>query len=84
MSGCAERGHLTGPSRITGRLSCPRLPAHTRTGGRTTGTPVHIVSKMLGHSRASITLDVYAHAVDGGGDAAGERLTALLAERAQG
>jgi len=48
------------------------------------GTPVHIVSKMLGHSRASITLDVYAHAIDGGGEAAGERLTALLASRAGG
>jgi len=29
------------------------------------GTPVHVVSKMLGNSRASITLDVYAHAIDG-------------------
>ena len=46
------------------------------------GTPVHIVSKMLGHSRASITLDVYAHAVESGGEAAGERLTAMLASRA--
>jgi integrase len=45
------------------------------------GTPVHIVSKMLGHSRASITLDVYAHAVESGGEAAGQRLTAMLASR---
>lgn len=44
------------------------------------GTPVHVVSQILGHSKASITLDVYAHAVDRGGDIAGERLTALLAE----
>ena len=48
------------------------------------GTPVHIVSKMLGHSRSSITLDVYAHAIDSGGEAAGERLTALLKHDATG
>jgi len=48
------------------------------------GTPVHIVSKLLGHSRASITLDVYAHAIESGGDAAGERLTTLLASHAGG
>jgi integrase len=34
------------------------------------GTPFHIVSKMAGHSRASITLDVYAHAIDSGGEVA--------------
>jgi hypothetical protein len=34
------------------------------------GTPVHIVSKMAAHSRASITLDVYAHAIDSGGEVA--------------
>lgn len=27
------------------------------------GTPVHIVSRMLGHSRVSITLDTYAHLI---------------------
>jgi integrase len=48
------------------------------------GTPVHIVSKMLGHSRASITLDVYAHAWDSGGEAAAERLQNLLASHAGG
>jgi integrase len=46
------------------------------------GAPVHIVSQMLGHSRASITLDVYAHAIDAGGGAAGEKLTALLTQHA--
>lgn len=46
------------------------------------GTPVHIVSKMLGHSRASMTLDIYAHAVDTGGEVAGARLTALLVSHA--
>jgi integrase len=47
------------------------------------GTPVHTVSQILGHSKASITLDVYAHAVDRGGEVAGERLTALLAQHAK-
>lgn len=42
------------------------------------GTPVHQVSKILGHSKASVTLDVYAHVIDGGGAEAGERLTARL------
>lgn len=43
------------------------------------GTPVHEVSAILGHSKASITLDVYAHAVKRGGQLAGERLTSRLA-----
>jgi integrase len=43
------------------------------------GTPVHIVSAMLGHSKPSITLDVYSHAAEGGGEQAGQRLTARLA-----
>ena len=47
------------------------------------GTPVHTVSQMLGHSKSSITLDIYAHAVDRGGEVAGERLTSLLAMHAQ-
>lgn len=42
------------------------------------GTPVHVVSKMLGHSRASITLDVYAHAIEAAGAEAGNRLTQRL------
>jgi integrase len=42
------------------------------------GTPVHTVSQILGHSKPSITLDVYAHAVDRGGEVAGEQLTRLL------
>jgi integrase len=52
------------------------------TGLLENGTPVHIVSRLLGHSRASITLDVYAHAIDGGGEVAGEQWTAMLTERA--
>jgi integrase len=47
------------------------------------GTPVHTVSQILGHSKASITLDVYAHAVGHGGEVAGERLTALLTQHAR-
>jgi hypothetical protein len=56
------------------------VPADTGWCGFEDGTPVHVVSQMLGHSKPSITLDVYAHAVSRGGEMAGERLTALLAE----
>ena len=48
------------------------------------GTPVHQVAKILGHSLPSTTLNLYSHAVDTGGDAAGERLTALLTARGSG
>ncbi len=48
------------------------------------GTPVHTVSAILGHSKASITLDVYAHAADRGGELAGERLTARLRAASDG
>jgi hypothetical protein len=41
--------------------------------------PVHEVSAMLGHSKSSVTLDVYAHAIPDVGEEAGTRLTALLA-----
>lgn len=46
------------------------------------GTPVHIVSKVLGHSKPSITLNVYSHVIESGGDEAIGRLGALLASRA--
>lgn len=46
------------------------------------GVPVHEVSAMLGHSKSSVTLDVYAHAIPGVGAEAGTRLTALLANDA--
>jgi integrase len=46
------------------------------------GVPVHEVSAMLGHSKASVTLDIYAHAMPGVAADAGERLTALLANDA--
>lgn len=44
------------------------------------GTPVHEVSAMLGHSKASVTLDIYAHAIPGVGAAAGTRLTERMVE----
>jgi integrase len=47
------------------------------------GVPVHEVSAILGHSKSSVTLDVYAHAIPGVGAEAGTRLTALLANPAQ-
>ncbi|HUY05916.1 MAG TPA: hypothetical protein VMU99_01485 [Acidimicrobiales bacterium] len=48
------------------------------------GAPVHIVSKILGHSGPSITLDVHSHVIDSGGEAAGERLTSLLSSQVSG
>jgi hypothetical protein len=47
------------------------------------GTPVHIVSAMLGHSKPSITLDVYSHAAEGGSEQAGQRLTAGRAQHVE-
>jgi integrase len=42
------------------------------------GTPVHEVAAILGDSKASITLDVYAHVTERGGELAGERLSTFL------
>jgi integrase len=42
------------------------------------GTPVHIVSERLGHSKASMTLDVYAHVLPSSQLDAAARLDAVL------
>ena len=42
------------------------------------GTPVHVVSQRLGHAKASMTLDVYAHALENAQQDAAARLGALL------
>ncbi len=42
------------------------------------GTPVKVVSDMLGHSSPTITLSIYAHVLPGMAEEAGERLSALL------
>jgi hypothetical protein len=44
------------------------------------GVPIAVVSNRLAHARASTTLNVYAHAVPGGDEAAAERLTTRLVE----
>ena len=48
------------------------------------GTPVHVVAAMLGHAKASMTLDVYSHVTSRGGELAGEQPTQLLSKHAQG
>lgn len=42
------------------------------------GTPVKVVSELLGHADPGITMSVYAHVLPGAGKAAGERLSAQL------
>ena len=91
-----ELGHPIFPDTLSGRFDALIVKAGVRRvrlhDGRHSaatmlledGTPVHEVAAILGHSKASITLDVYAHAVKRGGQLAGERLTARLAERVKG
>ena len=43
------------------------------------GTPVHVASKMLGHSSPTITLSIFAHVLPGQDEEAGERQTEALA-----
>lgn len=45
------------------------------------GLPVKVVSERLGHAKASITLDVYAHLLPGSQDAAVETTSDLLFRR---
>ena len=47
------------------------------------GVPIVTVSQRLSHARASTTLNVYAHAVPGGDEAAAETLASLLARAAR-
>jgi integrase len=59
-------------------LGLPRITLHGLRHTAATllldaGTPVKVVSEMLGHANASITLNIYAHAVPGAGAAAPER-----------
>jgi integrase len=42
------------------------------------GVPIATVSQRLSHARASTTLNVYAHAIPGGDQAAAETLAAIL------
>jgi integrase len=45
------------------------------------GVPVHVVSQRLGHAKASITSDVYAHVVGTMQQEAAAKLGALLGNR---
>lgn len=42
------------------------------------GTPVHVVSEMLGHSSPAVTLGIYAHVIPGDQEDAAARLDAVL------
>jgi integrase len=43
------------------------------------GVPVHVVSKVLGHARASTTLDIYAHVLEHQQTAAKQAMARLFA-----
>lgn len=45
------------------------------------GVPPHVVARMLGHSRVSITLDLYAHVLPGQGKEAAAKMDAIFAAR---
>ena len=42
------------------------------------GTPLHVVSEVLGHTSIAITKDVYEHLVEGDKRAAAESMTGVL------
>ena len=42
------------------------------------GTPVKVVSDLLGHSSPTITLSIYAHVLPGMAEEAGEKLSAMV------
>jgi hypothetical protein len=42
------------------------------------GTPLHVVSEVLGHASIAITMDVYGHLVEGDKRAAAESMTGVL------
>ena len=69
-SGCAS-----GPGSVIGiRTSyvtrAPRSMAQ--------GTPLHVVSEVLGHASIAITKDVYGHLLEGDGRAAAESMSPVL------
>ena len=48
------------------------------------GTPLHVVSEVLGHASIVITKDVYGHLVEGEKRIAAEAITAALFDEADG
>jgi integrase len=51
---------------------------HTQITHLRSGVPVHVVSARAGHTRASITLDIYSHLLGGDDDHAAERAEEML------
>jgi integrase len=47
------------------------------------GTPVHVVSRRLGHKSIQITLDLYAHVLPGQDQAAADAVTSAIYGTAQ-
>ncbi len=69
--------------RACGKAKVPRIRLHDACYTAAplmlaVGTPVRVVSEMLGHASPTITLSVYAHVLPGMAEEAGERLSALL------
>ena len=65
------------------RAGLPRMGFHAARHAHATallgsGASIKEVSSRLGHSRASTTLDVYAHAVPGGGRELADRVEELF------
>ena len=49
-----------------------------RLAGLAQGTPLHVVSEVLGHASIAITKDVYGHLLEGDGRAAAESMSRVL------
>ncbi len=65
------------------QLRLPRIRLHdTRHTAASlmlaSGTPVKVVSDLLGHSSPTITLSIYAHVLPGMAEQAGEALSAMV------
>jgi len=70
-------------------LGLPRIRLHdarhsAATAMLSAGEPLKVVSEMLGHSSANVTLSTYSHALPGAAKAAGERLSGQLFGEAAG
>jgi len=85
-----ELGHPLHPDSISGmfdakvkELGFPRIRLHDCRHSAASfmlaaGTPVKVVSEILGHASPTITLSVYAHVMPGMAEEAGARLSAAL------
>jgi integrase len=68
---------------IAGPLELPRLDVHGlrhsyATAALRAGVPVHVVSARLGHADPSLTLQVYAHVLQGDDHAAAETAASAI------